>query len=131
MHREVRTLAADTSLAEAWEIIQQTGFHHFPIIDSERHVLAMFSDYDLLHALAKRPASTQASFWKSNVMGIAVRPVMCVLENTDIRQASNLMYEYNIDALPVLNNYNALCGIITRSDILKLISHYGPMELWA
>ena len=67
----------------------------------------------------------------NSMMDVAAHPVVCVLQSTDIRQASNILYEYDIGALPVLNDEHQLCGIITRSDVLKLLSHYGPMELWA
>ncbi len=85
----------------------------------------------MLQALARQPASTLPLFWRSNIMALAVKPVLCVLQDTDIRQSSRILYEYNIGALPVLNDNNELCGIVTRSDILRLLSHYGPMELWA
>lgn len=131
MHRAVRTLSPDTTLKQAWEIFRLTGYHHLPVINEQRQILAMFSDQDLLPALVRQPASSLDVFWRSNVMTLAVRPVLCVLQNTDIRQSSNLLYEYNIGALPVLNDDHELCGIVTRSDILRLLSHYGPMELWA
>lgn len=131
MHREVRTLPPSATVQQAWDLVQKTGYHHLPVIDENRQVLAMFSDFDLLQALARQPASTLPLFWSSNIMTLAVKPVLCVLQDTDIRQSSRILYEYNIGALPVLNNNNELCGIVTRSDILRLLSHYGPMELWA
>ncbi len=70
-------------------------------------------------------------FWQSSVMTLAARPVLCVQEKTDIHQTSKLLYEYDIGALPVLKSDNTLCGIVTRSDILRLLSHYGPLQFWA
>lgn len=131
MHRDVRTLPPSASLQQAWDMLQKTGFHHLPVVDEQYRVLAMFSDHDLLKALVRQPSATLPAFWSANVMTIAVKPVLCVLQNTDIRQSSNLLYEYDIGALPVLNDQHELCGIVTRSDILRLLSHYGPMELWA
>lgn len=131
LHRNVATLTPNDTLAEAREKLQQTGFHNLPIVNLEQQVLAIFSEGDLLRALIKQPQPTPAHFWQSNIMNFASRPVFCVQEQTDIHQASKLLYEYNIGALPVLNHHNQLCGIITRSDILRLLSHYGPLEFWA
>lgn len=131
MHKNVQTLNPSASLRQAWNLLQTTGFHHLPVVDDQQRILAMFSDHDLLNILAKQTPSQLPAFWSQNIMGIAIKPVLCVLQNTDIRQSSNLLYEYDIGALPVLNDQHELCGIVTRSDILRLLSHYGPMELWA
>lgn len=131
MHRDVRTLPPSASLQQAWDMLEKTGFHHLPVIDEQRRVLAIFSDHDLLLALIRQIPAALPAFWSSNIMTVAVAPVFCVLQNTDIRQSSRFLYEYDIGALPVLNDQHELCGIVTRSDILRLLSHYGPMELWA
>lgn len=131
LHREVQTLKPEQTLAQAWEIFEHSGYHHFPVINEKKHVLAMLSDGDLLRALVKQPRQKLDDFWQQPVLYLAKHPVLCVQEQTDIRQSSNLLYDYNIGALPVLNQQHELCGIVTRSDILRLLSHYGPMELWA
>lgn len=126
MHTPVRTLKPADSVQYAWNTLSGTGYHHLPVVDEQQQMLAIVSDRDLMQAIVQH-----GDVWEDNVMTLAVRPVICVQKNTDIRQTSNILYEYNIGALPVLNEQNELCGIITRTDILKLLSHYGPMELWA
>lgn len=131
LHRNVKTLTPENTLQEAWQRLQQTGHHNLPIINSQRQVLAMFSEGDFLRAITQQERSPLATFWQTNIMNLATRPVLCVQEQTDIHQTSQLLYEYNIGALPVVDQENKLCGIVTRSDILRLLSHYGPLELWA
>lgn len=126
MSKRVITLNPDNSINTAWNTLSDCGFHHLPVIDDKRNVVAILSDRDLLQALVHN-----ADIWDNSIMDVAAHPVVCVLQSTDIRQASNILYEYDIGALPVLNDEHQLCGIITRSDVLKLLSHYGPMELWA
>ncbi|MAD45038.1 MAG: hypothetical protein CMH98_08540 [Oceanospirillaceae bacterium] len=126
MTQRLTTLSPDDSIHTAWNTLSSSGFHHLPVVDSELNVVAILSDRDLLQALVHN-----RDIWDDSIMEVAAHPVVCVLKTTDIRQASNILYEYDIGALPVLNNEHEICGIITRSDILKLLSHYGPMELWA
>lgn len=126
MSSTVRTLPQDATIRDAWHIVKQEGFQHLPVINNDHQVQAILSDRDLLYALAEHN-----DIWHHPVMSIAQRPVYCILKSTDIRQTCNILYEYNIGALPVVNEQHELAGIVTRSDILKLLSHYGPMELWA
>lgn len=126
MHRPVRYIHSDASVLQAWELMQQTGYHHIPVVAEDLSVYALLSDRDLL------PRALKASInWQQPVLDFASHPVLCILEQADIRQCARTMLEYQIGALPVINDNNILSGMITRTDILRVISHYGPMELWA
>lgn len=126
MTRRVLTLDEDATVADAEKMLADSGFHHLPVTSGDGRILAILSDRDLLRALLKR-----GDIRHHKVTQYASRPVLCVHKGTDIRQTSNILYQYNIGALPVIDDNQLLSGIITRSDILKLLSHYGPMELWA
>lgn len=126
MQRKVQYIYSDAPLRQAWEIMQNTGFHHIPVVSEDLIVCAMLSDRDLLNQ------SLSASIaWNDSVLTLASRPVLCIGEYADIRQCARTLLEYRIGALPVVDEQNLLTGIITRTDILRVLSHYGPMELWA
>ena len=131
MHRKVTTLSPESTLEDAWELLRDSGFHHLPVISQDRLVLAIFSSEDFLHALARQTRVNSPNFWRTNIMEYASRPVFCVYEHTDLRQSSQLLFQYNIGALPVVTQNNTLCGIVTRTDIMRLLSHYGPLQFWA
>ncbi|WP_419811611.1 HPP family protein [Bacterioplanoides sp.] len=126
MQRKVQYIYSDAPLRQAWEMMQNTGFHHIPVVSDDLTVCAMLSDRDLLN----QSLSTHID-WHDNVLTLASRPVLCIGEYADIRQCARTLLEYRIGALPVINEQNLLSGIITRTDILRVLSHYGPMELWA
>lgn len=126
MQRQVRWIYADATIGEAWQLMQKTAFHHIPVVDHDLKISAILSDRDLLAPGLKRQID-----WQLSVLDFASRPVLCIAEDADIRQCARTLMEYNIGAMPVVNHEHILTGIITRTDILRVISHYGPMELWA
>ena len=126
MTRNVITIYQKTTIRDAYQLMREHDIHHLPIIDESDNLQALISDRRILRALAE-----QRSVENDSVMTVAVRPVYCTAESTDIRQTARLLTEYHIGALPVLNNEEQLTGIITRSDLLHLLSEYGPLELWA
>ena len=126
MQRQVRWIFSDASVGDAWKLMQQTGFHHIPVVDQDLKISAILSDRDLL-----KPCIKQRINWQQPVLDYASRPVLCIAEDADIRQCARTLMEYNIGAMPVVNQEHILTGIITRTDIMRVISHYGPMELWA
>jgi CBS domain-containing protein len=117
MSRNIITLSEDAIVADAWEIFLDSGFHHIPIISPNKDVLAIVSKSNLSQGPEANRDITQ-----QNIMKFA---------KTDIRQATRILYDYNLGALPIVDKENKLIGIVTRTDIIRLISHYGPMELWA
>lgn len=126
MMDDVITANADTSVHDAIQRMTDQRIHHLPIIDASGKLLAIVSDRALLRAQCQKEFNDNES-----IMTVAQRPVYCVHRDTDIRQTARLLCDFHIGALPVIDDQQQLAGIITRSDILRLVSDYGPLELWA
>ena len=86
----------------------------------------MLSERDILQG----PAA-QENINQKNIMEFATQQVFCFSPDTDIRQATRTLYEYDLGALPIISDEHELLGIVTRTDIIKTVSHYGSLELWA
>lgn len=126
MTKQIITLTASANVNDAWQLFQQHGFHHIPIIDENNIVLAMLSERDILQG-----PGVQKNTSLENIMPFASSQVFCFSADTDIRQATRILYEYDLGALPIISEDHQLLGIVSRTDIIKVVSHYGPLELWA
>jgi len=126
MTNQIITLTADADVNDAWQLFQKHGFHHIPIIDKDNIVLAMLSERDILQG-----PGVQKNISLENIMPFASSQVFCFSADTDIRQATRILYEYDLGALPIISEDHQLLGIVSRTDIIKVVSHYGPLELWA
>jgi CBS domain-containing protein len=60
-------------------------------------------------------------FLNENIETIMSSHVVYVTEHDDISDAVKLMLEHRIGGLPVINEENALKGIITERDIIELL----------
>ncbi len=126
MSDQIITLTADASVNDAWQLFQHHGFHHIPIVDENNLVLAMLSERDILQG-----PGGQKNINNENIMQFASKRVFCFSPDTDIRQATRILYEYDLGALPIIDDNHQILGIVSRTDIIKVVSHYGPLELWA
>jgi len=126
MSTKVTSLSAQASVADAWQLFQRHGFQHIPITDENNTVLAMLAERDILQG-----PSAQENINQKNIMQFATKQVFCFSPDTDIRQATRTLYEYDLGALPIISDEHELLGIVTRTDIIKTVSHYGSLELWA
>lgn len=126
MSSNIVTLPEDATVADAWDIFSHSSFHQLPIVDHQQTPIAMLSK----NSISQGP-DANTSITRLAAMSFANSQVFCFTEKTDIRQAARILDEYKLAALPIVNEKNQLIGLVTRTDIIRLISHYGPMELWA
>lgn len=126
MIQPIITVEEQATIGDAYTIMQQHSIHHLPVVDDQQRILAIVSDRLILRTLVERIAGV-----KNLILDIAIRPVYCTTGDADIRQTAHLLCDYHIGALPVINDKEQLIGMVTSSDLLKVISDYGPLELWA
>lgn len=104
------TLNEDALLADAFQIIKEYRIGGIPVIDSDRKLVGIITNRDL-------------RFQKD--MGRAVRDVMTsenlitAPEGTTLPQAEEILQNYKIEKLPVVDDNYRLRGLITFKDIQK------------
>ncbi len=111
----------NASVEQAWEIMQRHHIKHLPVVKHKK-LFGIISERDVLHALAFKTTPNKNWF---------IKKVYAASGDTDIQQITHTMFDQHIGSMPIIDNEQKLIGLITRSDILKLTSRYGPMEFWA
>jgi acetoin utilization protein AcuB len=123
MTERLVTVAANASLAEARDLLQQHGIHHLLVMHEQR-VVAVLSDRDVLRSISPyvgtlseqtrdmrsllRPVFQLASYHP-----ITVSPAASVLE------AAALMLDHAISCLPVVDAHGDTVGVVTSRDLLR------------
>ncbi len=109
------------TIEKAWQLLQKFNIKHLPLTKNKK-LFGIVSERDILKIYALKDSDKQHWF-KSRVFAASA--------SMDIHQLSNVMYTEDIGSLPIVNDKQEVIGIVTRTDILKLSSQYGPMEFWA
>jgi acetoin utilization protein AcuB len=125
MGTDLATVAPETSLVAAQEILEQKKINHLLIVDSENELRGIVSDRDL-----KRSWASSATTLSKNelmylldqvtVADIMTRQTLTITPATTIERAALLMNQHRINALPVLED-NELVGIITSRDVMRVL----------
>lgn len=105
---------AEESLTRAVEIMWQRDCGSVPIVDAEMKVIGMITDRDI--AVAVNMKNKKASQIKiGEVIG---NVVFTCLEKDDAENVLKKMRRAKIKRLPVVNENNALVGIVSISDLI-------------
>ncbi len=119
------TVPPDYSVPGAWTLMRQHAIRHLPIVENGR-LVGIISRGDLREASSK--AAVNADTYEINFMlsrltvsSLMARKVLTVTPDAFIVYAAELMTENKIASLPVVDQDGAVIGIITESDLLKLL----------
>jgi len=125
MKKDPVTIHSDASFYEARTLIRDKGIRHLPVVDKKHHIVGIVTDRDIRTA-APSDATTLSVHELHYVLGkLQVAAFMTpadrlvtVTPDTTFEKAVQLMHEYRIGCLPVLEG-RELIGIVTETDVLE------------
>jgi predicted transcriptional regulator len=115
--RTIIYLDADQTLLEASTILSRHGIRGAPVREDGGNLVGFFTASDLARAIAKglKPSDKVRR-------ALSRRDVITISQQADIFDAISLMESHGIGRLVLVDSNNNPIGIITRTDILKLMA---------
>ena len=114
MTRKTVSLSPHHGLAEAVSLMADRHFRHIVVVDTGGQILGVISDRDILRTLAR------TSNWQTkDVSQIMTRDPFTVKRETPLSVAVAKIVAKRINCLPVLDDEEKVCGILTSTDLLK------------
>jgi CBS domain-containing protein len=130
MSRPPISITTLQNLGDAWQLMQQHDIAQLVVIDPPALLVGMLTRTEVLKSLMIRDG--KISFVSGGPISTFMQqPIIAVSENENIRQVALLMLERDINALPVLNRYNQLSGLVSRRDVLSFLARARPLTLRA
>ena len=126
MTTDVVTVHLDTTLPEAHELMTKHKIRRLPVVNDARELVGMVTLGDLREA---RPSSaTSLNVWELNyllaklrISDFMSRTLITVAPETSVVEAARLMLAHKISGLPVVDAHGALRGIITETDLFRVM----------
>lgn len=125
MSTNIVTTKPSTPINEAHQIMRENNIRRLPVVDKGR-LVGLITIGDVREASPSD--ATTLSIWELNylwsqltVEKVMTRNVMTVTPAAPIIDAAELMLEHKISGLPVVDDKGALIGIITESDIFRML----------
>ncbi|OIO90540.1 MAG: hypothetical protein AUK03_12775 [Anaerolineae bacterium CG2_30_64_16] len=128
--REIMTSPAivvspETTLPVANTLMKENRIRHLPVVDNGR-LVGIVSRGDLREASTTAAVNTDSYEFnfmlsKLTVGKLMTRKVLTVTQDAPIVHAAELMTEHKIACLPVVETDGSVVGIVTGSDLLKML----------
>jgi acetoin utilization protein AcuB len=127
MRSPVVTIAAEAGLDRAMLIMRTQRIRHLPVVNESHEMIGLISDRDLrlsMQELEQGPGGAPKGYYLpalTKVRNVMVTNVLTATPDMPLANAATIMSERKIGALPVLDPSKKVTGIITESDLLRLL----------
>lgn len=121
-----------------WQVMQrlaQEGLSQAPVVNASQRLVGLISTNDFMQPDRLPDPGLNALVWRTRmaqpVTEWMVSPVPSVAPDTDIRRLALALQETGLSGLPVVVADGMVIGFVSRSDILRAVTHDPPLDLWA
>ncbi|NUQ38132.1 MAG: CBS domain-containing protein [Caldilineales bacterium] len=125
MTKEVLTITPDTSIFEAHRLMTTHKIRRLPVV-RDRELIGLVTRGDIRGAQPSE--ATSLSIWeinyllaKTTVADIMTKNPVIILASQTVGEAARMMLDHKISGLPVVDMAGSVVGIITESDIFRMI----------
>ncbi len=113
------TLFVDATIGDALRLMKENKIGGIPIVDKGQKLVGILTNRDLRFETDKKRKVSEV---------MTKEKLITAPEGTDLKKAANILGNYKIEKLPVVNKQGKLVGLITYRDILQLINHPNAVK---
>jgi CBS domain-containing protein len=130
---DVVTVGEETPYRDIVDTLAERRVSAVPVVDGDRRVVGVVSEADLLHKIefvgevgerrvfaSRRRREAQAKAHGLVARDLMSAPAITVVPATSLTMAAKLMDDEHVKRLPVTDELGRLCGIVSRSDLLRV-----------
>ncbi len=129
MSTQVIAVPHSATVLQGWRLLSERGVGQAPVLDAQGALVGLLLRADLLPS-----PSADAGAWRAllgqPVTSIMWTPVPGVSPETDIRRVAQALLDTGLPGLPVAAADGRVIGFISRTDILRAVTHDPPLDLW-
>jgi len=126
MTKDVITVDAETSMMKASKLMREHKISRLPVVDAHQRLIGIVSDRDLKEASPSKATSLDMHELYYLLSEIKVKDIMtkapvAVKPSETVGKAAVLMMNNNFGGMPVVDDDLKVVGIITDSDVFKVL----------
>jgi len=128
MSRPPVTVGINETVGRARDLMSNRGIGLLPVLADDGRIEAIVTRGDIT-----RQRIRYSDLAKMPVGAIARFDVLTAGPQTNIRELAKVLIEQDIRGMPIVDQANdppRVIGVVTRSDILRALINYAPLELW-
>lgn len=130
MKRPVITALDSAAIADCYRLLVERRIRQLPIINGQNSPVGLISKERILEKLIVEDNIIKEgnAFSAREIMDY---PMITADPLADIRRVAKIMFDHDLNCIPITNEVDMLVGIITRTDIIYAVSTFPGLTLRA
>ena len=130
MTRNCIYINAESTIEEAYDSLKQLDVNQMPVVSFAKKIIAMINKEQILYLLMDDIDNSKYTL-KKKLNDLYLDEVITADPISDIRRVAKVMIDLRLDAIPIVDENDILQGIVSKTDIIKAISHIPHLQLWS
>jgi CBS domain-containing protein len=130
MKRPVITILDTASITDCYMLLEENRIRQLPVINTQNSPIGLIRKEKILEKLiiednVIREAKT------ASVRELMDYPIITADPLSDIRRVAKIMYDQDLNCIPITNEADMFVGILTRTDLVFAVSNFPGLTLRA
>lgn len=130
MNKEPISIDNNQSVKEAYEKLKANQVNQLPIVSFGKTIVGLINKKIILNLIMDDLENIEHTLNKK-LEDLYLPELITTDPITDIRRVSKVMIDLKLDAIPVVDENHILVGIVSKTDIIKAVSHLPKLQLWS
>lgn len=130
MTKDCIYIDSKSTIQEAYDSLKEFKIEQMPIVTFGKKILGMIDKKMILNLLMDDLENSQ-SILTRRLEDIYLPQLLTADPITDIRRVAKVMIDFKLHAVPIVNESDILIGIVSKTDIIKAVSHIPEFHLWS
>ena len=129
MHIEYLLINDDLPFHEALVKMTAEQVHAAPVINQQGRFIGVLDALSIIERLAQ-PEADLAELRISQVRNCMTADAITTVPVTSIRRVAQVMQAYNLEIVPVVDQFEIVVGVVTPLALAKVIAIDPPISVW-
>ena len=119
-----------SSVKDAYDVLKEFKVGLLPVVSFGKKIIGTIDKKIILNLLMDDLENPQ-NVLERKIEDIHLPQIITADPLTDIRSVSKVMIDFKLHAIPIVDKSGILIGIVSKTDIIKAVSHIPQFQLWS
>lgn len=130
MTKNVFSMDNNVSIEEAYTFLKENQITQIPITGFGKKIIGIINKKIILNLIMEDIENIK-NILNRKIEDIYLPEIITAAPMADVRSVVKVMLDFKLDAIPIVDENDILLGIISKTDILRAVSHLPKLQLWS
>ena len=130
MTKDCIYIDSKSTIKEAYDVLKEFKIGQMPVVTFGKKILGMVDKKMILNLLMDDLENLD-NILNKKLEDLYLPQLITADPITDIRRVAKVMIDFKLHAVPIVEENDILIGIVSKTDIIKAVSHIPQFQLWS